>query len=233
MDRHTPVQFSAVSPPPRASVAGSSPSGLRAVLVLLVAAVAQLTVGIAPAAAHTDLLQGSPGPGQRVGGEVEVVDLVFAEPVTEAVVMITGPDGEDIAGEMTAADGLIIRFSLDAPLTEPGDYQLDYEMISFDLDFTERGYNFTYDPAAPEPIRLGVEVEPEGTNWPMIIASVVLMAALAGLLFLFVKRTDAQRGEPAPAGDDEPPSDGDATAATEGDTATESGDGEDAGYPDR
>lgn len=172
---------------------------------------------ISPAAAHTDLLQGSPGPGQRVGGEVEVIDLVFAEPVTEALVTVTGPNGEAVTGEMSAADGLIIRFDLDEPLSEPGDYQLDYEMISFDLDFTERGYNFTYEPSAPEPIRLGVEVEPEGRNWPMIAASVVLMAALAGLLFLFVKRADAQRVAAADGGET-------TDAAT-----TESGEGDDAG----
>ncbi|MEM9615366.1 MAG: copper resistance protein CopC [Actinomycetota bacterium] len=185
----------------------------RRALLVAAAVLALLLVGPSPAGAHTDLLQGSPGPGQRVGGEVDVIDLVFAEPVTEAAVTITGPDGEDIGGEMTAADGLIIRFSLDEPLTEPGDYQLDYEMISFDTDFTARGYNFTYDPSAPEPIRLGVEVEPEGTNWPMIIASVVLMAALAGLVFLFVKRTDAQRQQVGAGADD----------------VTKSGDGEDAG----
>ena len=182
-------------------------------LTLLIALVASVALGAGPAGAHTDLLQGSPGPGQRVGGEVDVVDLVFAEPVTEAVVTITGPDGETVAGEMTAADGLIIRFRLDDALTEPGDYQLDYEMISFDTDFTERGYNFTYDPTAPEPIRLGAEVEAEGTNWLVIIASAVLMAALAGLLFVFVKRTDAQRN----------------ALEVGGDGASNSSDGEDAG----
>ncbi|MEM8925631.1 MAG: copper resistance protein CopC [Actinomycetota bacterium] len=162
----------------------------------------------APAFAHTDLLQASPGPGQLVGGTVEVIDLVFTEPITEARVTVTR-DGQDVPGTMVNTDGIIIRFELDEPITEPGRYDVRYEMISFDLDDTADGFFFEYEPSAPEPFRLGVVQEPEGTNWVMVAASAVLMAALAGLLFIFVKRVDGQRRAGV--------LDGDAAASVDGD----------------
>ncbi|MEL7156402.1 MAG: hypothetical protein AAFN30_07370, partial [Actinomycetota bacterium] len=116
-----------------------------------------------------------------------------------ATVTVTS-GGVEVPGEMTATDGIIIRFTLDEPITDPGRYDVEYRMISFDLDNTVDGFFFEYDPTAPEPIRLGVEVEPEGTNVVVVVASVVLMAAVAGLLLLFVRRTDARRR--AESGDD-------------------------------
>lgn len=166
---------------------------LAALLVVAASTTAGLVViSAGPAAAHTDLLQASPGPGQRAGGEIRFIDLVFTEPVTEATVSVTS-GGTELPGRMTATDGIIIRFELDEPITDVGRYEVEYRMISFDLDNTIDGFFFEYDPAAPEPLRLGVEIEPEGTNWVVVAASAVLMAAVAGLLFLFVKRTDARR----------------------------------------
>ncbi len=172
-----------------------------AVFVVALGAAALVVVGLAagllagplarPASAHTDLLQASPGPGQRAGGDIRFLDLVFTEPVSDAQVTVT-LDGEVVAGETTATDGIIIRFELDEPLATPGRYEVAYDMISFDLDETADGYFFFYEPSAPEPLRLGV-VEDPGPNWTVIGASVVLGACVVGLLFLFVTRLESQR----------------------------------------
>ena len=199
MQRRTRLATSVPAP-----AVGRAPAPVRAAVaplaglavVLAVATVLGL-VAAQPASAHTDLLQGSPAPGQNVGGRIDFIDLVFTEPVSEAVITVTF-DGEVLSGTMAATEGPIIRLDLDEPLSDPGRYEVRYEMISFDLDDTVETFFFTYDPAAPEPPRLGVVVESSGTNWAAIIASAVLLAALAGLLYLFVKRLEAQRDEAEP-----------------------------------
>lgn len=146
-----------------------------------------------PAAAHTELLQASPGPGQRGGGKVEFIDLVFLEPVSEATVEVVF-DGESLPGEMNVTEGSIIRFKLDEPLETPGTYEVKYRMISFDLDDTEADFSFTYAPDAPQVQRIGDPgAGEEGRNWIAVIATGVLIVSLAGLAFLFLSRLESKR----------------------------------------
>lgn len=153
-------------------------------------------LGAVPAGAHTDLIQGSPGPGQRVGGDVDFVDLVFGAVVTEAIVEVKGPDGTVAAGEMVVADGQIIRHRLEASLTEVGRYLVEYQMVSDDGDLTERSYFFDYDPDAVAPTRLGAvdaPGEPVVTTGNVIGAVVVLALAVAcTILVLRLRRSRAQ-----------------------------------------
>ncbi|MEL7156548.1 MAG: hypothetical protein AAFN30_08110, partial [Actinomycetota bacterium] len=75
-----------------ATAAATTRRARRVGLLAVVALVGLVTVVVGPAhpaAAHTDLLQASPGPGQRAGGDVRFIDLVFTEPVTEATVTVT------------------------------------------------------------------------------------------------------------------------------------------------
>lgn len=146
-----------------------------------------------PAAAHTDLLQASPGPGQRAGGEIDFIDLAFFEPVSDLTMEVVH-NGETVPGSVTVADGSIIRFEFDEPLTSAGTYEVTYAMTSYDLDATTGAFSFTFEPDAPQARRIGsVEVEPEEQNWVPIIATGVLIAVLVGAAFLFLSRIEAKR----------------------------------------
>jgi methionine-rich copper-binding protein CopC len=154
-----------------------------------------LTVGGAdPAAAHTDLLQASPGPSQQAGDPLQFIDLAFLEPVSDAVVRVTF-DGAELPGTMLTDEGTIIRFQLEEPLSQPGRYDVSYEMLSFDLDQTESGFFFTFAPDSPPPLRLGnvTEAGSGGRDWIPIIATVVLVGSLAGLAFMFLDRLEGRR----------------------------------------
>ena len=189
-------------------------ASLLTVVVMGTVAVMAALGGVAgqadPAAAHTELLQTSPGASQRVGGTTEFIDLAFLEPVTEATIEVE-LEGRPVEGETITSEGTIIRFQLDEPLSEPGRYDVRYRMISFDLDESEGAYWFTYAPEAPEAQRLGaVEPPSSGLNWVGIVATAVLVASLAGLAFMFLSRLESRRrapetgAEPAVTPDEEP-----------------------------
>jgi methionine-rich copper-binding protein CopC len=151
-------------------------------------------LGSAPAAAHTDLLQASPGPGQRAGGDIDFVDLAFLEPVSGATVDVVH-DGETVPGSMIVTDGSIIRFAFDEPLTSSGTYEVSYAMTSYDLDATTGSFSFTFEPEAPQARRIGT-IEESGRNWTQIVATGVLIVALAGAAFLFLSRVESKRRAP-------------------------------------
>ena len=176
--------------PPRRylGIAAATATAAISALLAMIVALAALAV---PAAAHTELLQASPGPGQRAGGEIDFIDLAFFEPVTDASVEVVH-DGESVGGSMSVTDGSIVRFDFDEPLSSTGTYEVTYRMTSFDLDLTEAGFSFTFEPDAPQALRLGV-VEPTGRNWVAIIATVVLISSLVGLAFVFLSRLEAKR----------------------------------------
>lgn len=166
--------------------------------LLLLALVASLLFGFSsPVGAHTDLLQGSPGPSQQVGGEVDFIDLVFFEPVANAVVTLTDPNGELVDGEMTNSDGQIIRYKNEA-LTVPGRYVLRYAMDSADGDFTESAYFFTFTPEATQPVRLGEFSAPSTLKTVgKVAAGAVFAACLIGLAMIFLTKLERDRASEA------------------------------------
>ncbi|MEM7275661.1 MAG: copper resistance protein CopC [Actinomycetota bacterium] len=121
----------------------------RMIKALLVALVALLVTAVPalPVRAHTAMLRASPDRDATAGGAIQFVDLEFLDPITNAVVTVTY-NGVPVPGRTTVADGRIITFTLDQPLAQPGRYQVNYEMISFDSDFTTGGFFFTFDPTA-------------------------------------------------------------------------------------
>lgn len=171
----------------------------RLVLVLWSVAVATLTLA-SPAAAHTDLLQASPGPGQMAGGVIDFIDFAFLEPVSEAVVDVEF-DGETVPGTTVQAEGQIIRFEFDEPLSSAGRYDVSYSILSFDLDHTEASFFFTYDPDAPQAIRIGTVDLPGGRNWVLIIVTAVLIVTIVGLAFQLLSRVEARRSRKAASDD--------------------------------
>lgn len=170
-----------------------------ATALLAVAALALLTAR--PASGHSALVGASPAPDETVGGTIDVVELAFNESVSQATITVSFND-QPLAGATTVANGEILRFQLDQALSMPGRYQISYEMISFDADFTTSAYFFTFDPAAPQPDRISVG-EPtgvalsddgsSGTNWLLVAGSGAAAVAAVVVLALFVWRLDAQR----------------------------------------
>lgn len=158
-------------------------------------------VAVEPAGAHTDLLQASPGPGQRAGGDIDFLDLAFLEPVSDATVEVLH-DGQPVPGSMITTDGSIIRFEFDEALTSAGTYEVTYAMTSYDLDATTGTFSFTFEPEAPQARRIGT-VEPEPRNWLPIVATGVLIAALAAAAFLFLSRVEAKRRSGASSTDEQ------------------------------
>jgi methionine-rich copper-binding protein CopC len=161
---------------------------LTAVVALAVTALLAL-----PAGAHTAMLRASPDRDAIAGGSIGFIDLEFLDPVTEASVTVTY-NGAPVAGRTTVADGEVITFTLDQPLAQPGRYQVNYEMTSFDSDFTTGGYFFTFDPAADQMAR----IEPAGSGgFPSttLALSGAGLAVVVGLLALYVRRIDNRRRE--------------------------------------
>ncbi len=174
------------------------PGSGRYALAMVLAAGLALAWPAAMAGAHTQLLQGSPGPGQQAGGTVDFLDLIFVDPVTDVSLVLQDPNGDLVGGEMVVSDGQIIRYEMPA-LTVPGRYIVRYTMISFDGDSTESAYFFTYEPEATQPARLGdAELPPaEGNGTTILVAavSVVVGIGLIGLVLLFLSRLERNRAE--------------------------------------
>ncbi|MGH1490322.1 MAG: copper resistance CopC family protein [Acidimicrobiales bacterium] len=165
---------------------------LAAVVFGALAVALTLTLS-SPVGAHTDLLQGSPGPAQQAGGEVDFIDLVFFEPVSNAVVTLEDPNGAMVDGSMTNADGQIIRFE-NEPLTETGRYIVRYSMDSADGDFTEGSYFFTYHPDSTQPVRLGELAGPSTLNTVAKVgAGVVFAGCMIGLAMIFLTKLERDR----------------------------------------
>ncbi|MEM9564193.1 MAG: copper resistance protein CopC [Actinomycetota bacterium] len=161
----------------------------------LLAAVVAVTVAVLmtlPASAHTAMLRASPDRNAVVGGSIQVIDLEFLDPITDATVMLRY-NGTPLAGTTTVPDGEVITFALDQPLTQPGRYQVSYEMISLDGDFTTGGYFFTFDPAAAQPARIEAPASGGVSTNTVLAASAIGLAALVGLLVFFIRRTDVRR----------------------------------------
>jgi methionine-rich copper-binding protein CopC len=163
-------------------------------LFLTAAALAVIALQALPAGAHTAMVRASPDRDATAGGLITVIDLEFLDPVADAVVGVTY-NGAPVAGRTTMAAGEIVTFTLDQPLAQPGRYQVTYEMISDDGDFTTGGYFFTFDPAAGQPGRL----EPSGgggLSTTTLAGMVGLgLALLVGVPILVMLRKDAQRRE--------------------------------------
>lgn len=171
----------------------------------LLAAAAVFVLVLVPAtagSAHTDLLRGSPGPAQRAGGNVDFIDLVFLESVTEFDVVLEDPNGDTLGGTLSSTEGQLFRFQLDEPLTETGRYIVRYTMISADGDDTATGYFFTYEESAPQPLPLGeIDIPDTGTPLAAIAAAVVFFACLIGLAMIFLTRLEKKRASTAQSGE--------------------------------
>ncbi len=164
---------------------------IKALLATL-AALASAAVLTLPAAAHTAMLRASPDRNATVGGSIQVIDLEFLDPITDASVMLSY-NGAPIAGTTTVPDGKVITFTLDQPLAQPGRYQLSYEMISLDGDFTTGGYFFTFDPLAAQPARIEAPASGGWSTTTILTVAAAGLAVLVALLAVSIRRVDGRR----------------------------------------
>ena len=116
--------------------------------LLLLTLLAAIVALAAPAAAHTQVQRATPGPAESVGGELDVVVLDFLDPVVPIPeITVTGPDGALVAGlqppELIADDVAVARFD---PLTQAGEYRVDYTFLSVDGDKQVSAHTFTFEP---------------------------------------------------------------------------------------
>jgi len=150
---------------------------IRRPLLLLALLVAVVAVA-APAAAHTQIQRAIPGPGESVGGELDVVVLDFLDPVVPTpVITVTGPDGAEVAGlqpvEMLADDVAVARFD---PLAEAGQYRVDYTFVALDGDEQVSAHTFTFEPDTG----LDLEVRPLLAWTVGAVLLVLLVVAVLG-----------------------------------------------------
>ncbi len=154
-----------------------------------------------PADAHTAMLRASPDRNAIAGGSLTFVDLEFLDPITDATVTVAY-NGTPMAGATTVNAGEIITFTLDQALTQPGRYQVTYEMISFDGDFTTGGYFFTFDPVAAPMTRItvsasGEPAESAGVSSRTIALTGAGLVVIVAVLALFAWWMDGRRGQQA------------------------------------
>lgn len=166
--------------------------------LLLLLTVVTSAVGAGPAAAHGQLLQASPGPGQQAGGLVDFIDLAFLEDARDTVVVVT-QNGAPVPGTTTVANGRIVRYAFNPPLTVPGRYDVTFTATWVDNDRVTETYYFNYDPTAPPPVHIGSAVAPPASGWSTvrIVATVVLVTAMAGLAFLYLLQLERRRSRAA------------------------------------
>ena len=183
-----------LSGPARALLPGGRPR--PALVVAAGATMVLLLLGLTgpPAAAHTELIQGSPGPGQQVGGTVDFVDLAFLDAVSAVTVTVT-LDGVEVPGAMTADEGRIVHFQFDAPLDAAGRYELSYALTAADGDRIQSGYSFDYEPSSPAPQRIGTPpAHDQGSDTLTLAAAAVLaLVAVVGAVLLGRNLLELQR----------------------------------------
>ncbi|MEY9213987.1 copper resistance protein CopC [Thermobifida halotolerans] len=148
-----------------ATSAPSSRSLLGALLTCLTLTLL-LSVGLAPAAqAHNTLISSSPKDGATLDALPEEVVLTFNDDVIEGGngIVVTGPDGVDHAEGEISVDGPTASVAL-APLSQPGEYTIEYRIVSADGHPLSDTLTFTLDESAlPDPAEARPTAEAQPT----------------------------------------------------------------------
>jgi methionine-rich copper-binding protein CopC len=111
-------------------------------LLSMSAVPAALVLGAAPASAHTDLVQGAPGPGAAVDTAVGDLSLTFSSALIGqgTQVVVRDPRGVDHATR-SATLGPQTRVQL-RPMTRPGTYSVVYRAVAGDGHPVTGHYSF-------------------------------------------------------------------------------------------
>ena len=161
---------------------------MRRLLIVVAAGAASLAA--VPAIAHGPV-GAEPAPGATVGGEIDEVAIIFPELMspTDMYITVSDPRGAEVPlrSEARLDDGeQVARVSIE-PLTEPGEYRVDYRVSGIDGVTTPGAYVFTFEPAADPPVSVPIP-EPvltaSGPNWGAFALGLVA----AGLILLVFSR---------------------------------------------
>lgn len=164
---------------------------LVSALALLLAPVAIVLGGAAPAMAHATLVGGSPADGSTVSTPPAKVTLKFDEDIrTPSVVIVTGPDGQRVDhGAVKVVNNVV---SIPMAVEGGGRYTVAYRVISADGHPVADETSFTYEgdvvsgrSAAPSP---AVPESRAGTNTGWVIGGVAIAVLAAGLLLFTTRR---------------------------------------------
>ena len=167
---------------------------MRRLLIGVVVGVAAV-IAVTPALAHGPV-GAEPGPGSTVGGEIDEIAIVFPEIMTgeDLFIVVTGPDGAEVPAVEAARldrDQQVARVAI-TPLTEPGQYRVDYRVAGVDGVTTPGAYVFTYqegaEPPDPVPVPEPVLTTSSGPNWTAFGLGLVVAGAI-----LFVSAWNARR----------------------------------------
>ncbi len=154
---------------------------VRAMMTILVAGLLLATT--APAAsAHAELRQSSPRVDSVVGGEFHSIALQFSGLDAEADfrAQLLDPAGNPIGGTAVREEMRIV-IPIE-PLEVPGVYTVSYTTIGLDGDLVSDLFTFRYDPSAPEPEGITIEITTvERLGW---FGYLLLLAGAAVLGYL-------------------------------------------------
>ena len=144
-----------------------------------------------PALAHGPV-GAEPGPGATVGGEIDEVAITFGEIMSpdDMFIAVSGPEGDEVVLRSVVTldeNDQVARVQIE-PLTQPGEYRVDYRVSGIDGVTSPGAYVFTFDPSAPPPVSVPVP-EPVltasgGPNWGAFALGLVA----AGLILLVFSR---------------------------------------------
>jgi methionine-rich copper-binding protein CopC len=150
----------------------------------LLALLASLVIS-GPASAHTELRQSSPEAGETVGGDFHQIVLLLLGWDAEAPFSaeLFDPSGARIESEVKT-DNQRLVMPIEG-LTVPGLYTVTYTVTSVDRDVTSDSFTFRFDPSAPPPKGITVEV---GTGQGFDFVALGLLMVLAALAAFLVQR---------------------------------------------
>lgn len=196
---------------------------LTSLALALLGLTALLGPAAAPASAHGELVDGSPGPGDDVAvGTTSVrIDFTALDPDQVPLVAVLGTDDEPVAvGEAELADDRTIC-AVSAPL-EAGVHTLEYSVLSDDGDRQRSRYTFEVsdagDPAEPGACDTLALSEPgeaqtldemaSGTVPTAVLFGLGALAVLAAGLLVLRIRSDRRRYPADTPATDTPATDG-------------------------
>jgi methionine-rich copper-binding protein CopC len=117
---------------------------VRALLVLLGAAVAGVAVGVSPADAHTELVRSDPAADSSPATPPTAVRLTFSEAVqqTFATIAVTDPSGTRLETGPPTVHGRVVTTALNRP-AEPGRYRVAWRVVADDGHPVDGQFSFT------------------------------------------------------------------------------------------
>jgi len=153
---------------------------ITAMLALVVCLLVGTFSWVPPAEAHGELIEARPARNAEVGGVVDRIELQFIglrHPGAH-VLSIFGPDGTRVETNGDYRQDLQRLSLFFDPLTDPGEYLVNYRVDALDGDVSVDTFSFFFNPEAdpPPPLQrrqIGEEQPRSGTLDAMIVGTAI------------------------------------------------------------